>query len=154
MTEMDATQVAETEVFITRMFAAPREVVFRFWTEPEQLAKWFGPKDWHSPVEDIVFEPEVGGQFTLRMVADDGSGERWMYGRVEEFLPPELITITSRVPASSHLPEMNVRLRVQFHDHGDRTRMSLHQGPFTSPEQVEMTTLGWGQSFDKFDALV
>jgi uncharacterized protein YndB with AHSA1/START domain len=147
--------VADTDVFITRMFAAPREVVFRFWTEPERLASWFGPKNWHTPVESVVFEPEIGGRFELRMVPDDGSGPgSQILGRVEEFLPPELLTVSTTVPASEYLPEINVRLRIQFHDHGDRTRMTLHQGPFTTAEQVDLTTSGWAESFVKLDELV
>ena len=48
---------------------------------------------------------------------------------------------------------LEVRLRIWFHDHGDRTRMTLHQGPF-APEYLDPTRDGWTQSFDKIDALL
>jgi uncharacterized protein YndB with AHSA1/START domain len=46
----------------------------------------------------------------------------------------------------------NVFLRVQFHDHGDTTRLTLHQGPFTD-EMRDLTFEGWNQSFDKLDVI-
>ena len=49
MTDARPAGIAETDVCITRSFNAPRETVFRFFTEPEHLAQWFGPIEFHLP---------------------------------------------------------------------------------------------------------
>lgn len=154
MADPDAVKTGETEVFITRVFSAPRDLVFKFWTEPEHLATWFGPTGYQSPVEDVTIELRVGGRYQVRMVETATGSGHWMYGTIKELVPPELLVIAIDVPHPAGLPPVNVMLRVQFHDHGDRTVVRLHQGPFTTKEQVEETTAGWGQSFDTLDNLL
>jgi uncharacterized protein YndB with AHSA1/START domain len=59
-----------------------------------------------------------------------------------------------RLKASTEQGDVeDVILRIQFHDHGETTRMTLHQGPFT-PEFRDLTRDGWLQSFDKLDAII
>jgi uncharacterized protein YndB with AHSA1/START domain len=144
--------VAETDVYITRAFDAPRELVFRFFTQPEHLATWFGPAGISTPVDSIVVEPFVGGRWELVMVDDAGNGSFPMRGTIVEFVEPELIVIEAS--AETELGGLDaVALRIRFHDHGDRTRITLHQGPF-SPEMQHATEAGWLQSFDKIDAIL
>jgi uncharacterized protein YndB with AHSA1/START domain len=100
----------------------------------------------------VVVEPAVGGRWELAMV-DDTRGDSFpMRGTIAEFVEPELIVI--EVSAESR-PGGNeaVTLRIQFHDHGDRTRITLHQGPF-DPAARHATEAGWLQSFDKIDTIL
>ncbi len=152
MTDSKPSEVADTDVYITRAFNAPRELVFRFFTEPEHLATWFGPTGISVPLDSIVVEPVVGGRWELTMVDDAGHGSFPMHGTIVEIVEPELIVIEAS--AETELGGLDgVKLRIQFHDHGDRTRITLHQGPFT-PEMQHATEAGWLESFDKIDGIL
>lgn len=148
MTDLPA--VTDRDVYITRSFAAPREIVWKFWTEPERLTQWFGPTGVHTPLERIDLELREGGTWYLGMT-DDASGEIYplsaTFLKIEE---PEYLEL--HIATASQGEIENVVLRIQFHDHGDSTRMTLHQGPFT-PENRDLTIEGWEQSFEKLDTI-
>ena len=144
----------ETEIVVTRVFNAPRDVVFKFWTDPEQLAKWWGPVGYHTPREDVAIDLRVGGRFQLRMVETATGAEVWMRGEIVELVVPERLVIHVDVPQPIGLPPIEARLRVEFHDLGDKTRVTLRQGPLPTREQREQTAAGWGHSFDQLDRLL
>lgn len=148
MTDLPA--VTERDVYITRSFAAPRDIVWKFWTEPARLAEWFGPTGVHTPLDRIEVTLEEGGTWYLGMT-DDASGE--LYPLSATFLKieaPEYLEVHIATASQGEIED--VILRVQFHDHGESTRMTLHQGPFT-PENRDLTVEGWEQSFAKLDAV-
>ena len=142
----------DSDLFLTRAFDAPREVVWRFFTEPELLALWFGPNEVHVDPASVVIELRVGGRWDLDMV-DNASGERYPVRSIlVAVTPPEYLEgELSAVDGSG--PQNELRLRIWLHDHGPKTRLTLHQGPF-SPEFRDMTGAGWEASFVKIDALV
>jgi uncharacterized protein YndB with AHSA1/START domain len=143
--------ITDNDVYITRSFRAPRALVWRFWTEPALLAQWFGPAELTVPLETVTIEPEVGGRWQLAMQTADG--DRFpMLGVITELVPEELLVVTASADTDGLGELEGVTLRIQFHDHGDLTRVTLHQGPFT-PEQRTATETGWEQSFVKQDAL-
>lgn len=154
MTNSKPVRVDETEVFVTRIFNAPRDVVFKFWTDPNHVAKWWGPAGFHNPREDVEIDLRVGGRFQLRMVETATGAEVQVRGTIVELVAPEILAIHLDVPQPIGLPPIEVRVRVQFHDHGDRTRITLHQGPFSTADQREQTVGGWNQSFDALDRLL
>lgn len=139
----------DADVFLTRAFAAPRELVWRFFTEPELLASWFGPSSVHVDPSTVVVELEAGGRWELDMV-DDETGEHYpIRFRVTSLVPGEYLEADE--PSGDFGPGDLIRLRIWLHDHGDRTRLTLHQGPFTA-EARDMTAEGWESSFQKIDA--
>lgn len=142
---------ADTYLDVTRAFNAPRDLVWRFWTEPELLSQWFGPNQVHSPIDKIEIDMRVGGVWNIIMV-DNTTGEFYpVISELTEVVKPELFAgVAKAVPEASQT--LNLSLRVEFHDHGEKTRVSLHQGPFT-PEFRDMTHAGWEESFVKMDAL-
>jgi uncharacterized protein YndB with AHSA1/START domain len=145
-------EVTDADLYITRAFDAPIDVVWRFWTEPERLAQWFGPHGVHVDPATVRVEPVAGGHWDLDMV-DNESGEHYPVRstlrvvREREYLEGVVSGEGSGGPAN------DVVLRVWFHDHGEKTRITLHQGPFT-PEFRDMTGAGWEDSFQKIDAIV
>ena len=149
MTDLPA--VTDRDVYITRSFAAPRALVWTFWTDPAHLAQWFGPEGVHTPLERIEVELREGGTWSLGMT-DDASGE--LYPLTATFLTidePEYLELHI---ASAHDGDIeDVVVRIRFHDHGATTRMTLQQGPFT-PELRDLTAAGWEQSFDKLDTIL
>ncbi len=150
MPEYALPEVTDRDVHITRSFAAPIQLVWDFWTKPELLAKWFGPHGISVDQSTITVDERAGGSWTLAMHDDNG-----VYPIDAEILvasPPEYLEM--RMSASTgHGEQENVMIRIQFHDHGDTTRMTLQQGPF-EPEFRDLTRDGWLQSFDKLDAII
>jgi uncharacterized protein YndB with AHSA1/START domain len=140
-------EATDRDVFITRSFAAPRDLVWRFFTEPALVASWFGPEGVHVDESSVGIVAEVGGRWDLDMV-DDATGAVYPFrSTVTSVIPPEYLEST--VAAGEGRGE--VVLRIWLHDHGDRTRLTLHQGPF-EPEALRLTVEGWQLSFEKIDA--
>jgi len=143
--------MTDAEVNITRAFNAPRDLVWRFWTEPELLSRWFGPTGFHVPVEEVDIDMRAGGRWNLVMVGDETGERAPIRTDLLEVEHPEFFFGDQlNEPDSPFLPGM--QLRVQFHDHGEKTRVTLHQGPFT-PEFRDMTVEGWELSFLKLDTV-
>ena len=81
--------VNETErMVMTRVFDAPRELVWKAWTDPEYVMQWWGPKGFTSPRCEMDFR--VGGKFLCCMKAPDGQ-EFWNGGEYHEIVPHEKI---------------------------------------------------------------
>jgi uncharacterized protein YndB with AHSA1/START domain len=150
----DATPVptAEREITITRVFDAPRELVFKAWTEPEHVSQWLGPDGFDTPRESIEIDLRVGGPFNLRMVKRDSGMEYWIRYEIVEFVEPELLVLKCRP-----MPEMGLDhatlARVELHDEGGKTRMTLTDGPYTE-NGGRGAGRGWEQSFDKLSTLL
>ena len=90
MAEKEQGQKSES-LTITRIFNAPRERVWRAWTEPEMLKKWWGPKGYTAPVAEI--DLRVGGKYHACMRSPDGK-DIWSIGTVKEIVRPERLVIT------------------------------------------------------------
>lgn len=148
---IDLPAVTDRDVYLTRSFAAPRATVWKFWTEPERLAEWFGPDGIHTPVERIDVDLREGGTWNLGMT-HDATGEVYpLSATITTAIEPEYLEMIVSAQASTGDLEA-ILLRVQFHDHENTTRMTLHQGPFT-PEIRDLTADGWNQSFERLHAI-
>jgi uncharacterized protein YndB with AHSA1/START domain len=150
----DSTPVspADQEVLITRIFEAPREQVFKAWTDPDEVAAWYGPEHFDTPRERIHIDLRVGGRYELTMV-QRGAGTEFAVGyEILELVEPELIVLRSDPLPEVGMPEGTV-LRVEFHDHGAKTRMTLSDGPYP-PEGRGHAEAGWSAAFDKLAAVV
>jgi uncharacterized protein YndB with AHSA1/START domain len=160
MTDTIPTEVADNHLYISRVFNAPVDVVWKFWTEPEYLSKWFGPHQVHTPIDKINVQLRPGGRWDITMVDNDSGEEYPLRATLVEVIKHELILGTEDITADKSRdtttengqPETDF-LRVQFHDQGDTTRVTIHQGPFTD-EFKELTRVGWGESFDKIDTIL
>src|ERR1700740_1278719 len=82
---------AEREIVITRVFDAPREAVFKAWTDAKELAQWWGPKGFTNPVCEI--DARVGGAIRIHMRSPDGTVYP-MKGEFREIVPPERLGLT------------------------------------------------------------
>ena len=138
--------VADQEVLITRIFEAPRERVFKAWTDPDEVAAWYGPAQMHVPRERIHIDLRVGGRWELTMVRREGEGEFSIGFDIIELVEPELLVLRS-----DPMPEMGMHeptvVRVEFHNHGAKTRMTLSDGPY--PAGGGHAEVGWNAAFDK-----
>ena len=145
-----------TELVLERTLNAPRELVFAAWTDPKEMARWWGPKGFTNPVCDIDVRP--GGAMHIVMRGPDGS-EYPCGGSFREIAPPERLVFTTWVvkgePGSSPLIVLNT---VTFEDLGAATKLTLRAelvqttadaaAPLSGMEQ------GWSQSLDRLATLV
>ena len=77
-----------SEITITRVYDAPRELVWKAWTEPARLATWWGRRGWTAIPESIVIEARPGGRFRVTTVNADGA-EMTTDGVIAEVVEPE-----------------------------------------------------------------
>ena len=88
---LTVTTPTEREIVMTRVFDAPRRLVFEAMTKPEHLVRWFGPHGWMLAVCQIDFRPGGAWRFVLR--GPDGT-EMGMRGVYQEITPPERFVST------------------------------------------------------------
>jgi uncharacterized protein YndB with AHSA1/START domain len=150
MTDPTSVPTADQEVLITRIFEAPREHVFRAWTDPDEVAVWYGPESFDTPRDRIRIDLRVGGRYELTMVQRDGGAEFPIGYDIVELVEPELIVLRS-----DPMPEIGMHeptsTRVELQDLGGRTRMVLTDGPYVESGHAEA---GWNAAFDKLAAHV
>ena len=138
---------AERVLVIERVFDAPRELVFKCWTEPEHLARWVGPRGFSSTI--LVCELRPGGNYRMRMHDPDGQ-DHWQQGVFREIVPPERFVRTyCWTDADGRPTRPETMLTVTFEDLGGRTRLTLHQAIFESVTARDDHQRGWSGSLDQ-----
>jgi uncharacterized protein YndB with AHSA1/START domain len=143
---------ADDTVLITRIFDAPRERVFRAWTDPAAVAAWFGPEHVDTPPDKVRIDLRVGGRYELTMVRRDNGAEFSIGYEIVELVEPELLVLRSDPMPEAGMHEPTV-VRIEFHDHGAKTRMTLTDGPMP-PAGRGHAEAGWNAAFDKLAARV
>jgi len=145
------------EVLITRVFDAPRSLVFKVWTQPEHIKRWWGPKGYTAPFCTIDLRP--GGSLLFCMRSPEGQ-DFWTTGVVREVVVPERLVYTdsfadekgNRVPASHYgmpgdWPEETM-VTVMFAEEESKTRVTLRQVGLPAAVR-ELAEAGWNESLDK-----
>lgn len=153
-----AKNTKEREIVITRIFDAPRELVWKAWTDPERVKRWWGPKGFTAPVCKI--DLRVGGKYLYCMRSPEGK-DYWSTGVYREIVPLERIVSTDSfadekgnvVPASYYGMSgewpLELLVTVTFEEHEGRTRLTLRHVGFPAGENSKLAQQGWNESFDK-----
>jgi uncharacterized protein YndB with AHSA1/START domain len=144
------------EVRITHVFEAPRELVWRAWTDAEQLKHWFMPNGFTIPVCEVDLRP--GGAFHMIVRAPDGS-ESPLGGEFSQVDPPgRLVFTTTAFEGPDGTPMIEVLNTATFADLGDTTELTLHAVVTKASREIAFALAGmeegWIQSFEKLDALL
>jgi uncharacterized protein YndB with AHSA1/START domain len=140
------TEASAQEIRITRVFDAPRELVWKAWTEPEQLAEWWGPPGWSTPLDSITMDVRPGGAFRLTGISEDGT-EMPQDGVYREVVEPERLVFEESAENNWHEGAVSV---VTFTDLGDgRTEMVSHMTIHTTAEMRERAEAGVSGSIDR-----
>jgi uncharacterized protein YndB with AHSA1/START domain len=143
--------VRTQEVTITRVFQAPRELVWRAWTEPERLATWWGPRGWSTDPRDVTMDVRPGGTFRVRSVSDAGA-PMTTAGVYREVAEPERLVLEERSEDSWHDGAVST---VTLTDLGDgRTEMVLLSAIRTTDELGEMAAGGMRGAIDRLAELL
>ena len=129
MVTADATKTAEREITITRVFDAPRALVFKAWTDAAQLAQWWGPKGFTNPVCEV--DLRIGGAIRIDMRSPDGHVYP-MRGEFREIVPPERLVFTNIAVDGSDKPIIEGLTTVTFAERGGKTTLTL---PYARPRR-------------------
>jgi uncharacterized protein YndB with AHSA1/START domain len=151
MTESSTDPLTTREYTITRSFGVPREQVFKAWTEPARLARWFGPHGFSTPEDRISLDVRPGGAWKACVVAEDGK-EAWLDGVYREVAEPEQLVFTTGDPDNTEGEPASV-VTVTFGDLGDGSEMWFRQAAVNTDEaHAEAARIGWTQYFDRLAA--
>ena len=146
---------SEKEMSLTRLINAPREVVFKAWTDPEQLEKWWGPKDFTNPVCKI--DPQPGGSIYIEMKAPDGIVYP-MNGEFHEIVEPERIVFTSAALDKNGKQLFEVLNTVIFTEENGKTKLTLHAAVSNITDEgrpyLDGMNEGLNQSINRLDEFV
>jgi uncharacterized protein YndB with AHSA1/START domain len=147
MAEPPASADGEYGITVTRVFDAPRELVWREWTEPERFADWFGGTESEVPVSTVSMDVRPGGAWRATMFSGPGRREIQWKGEYREATAPERLVFTVSDQPDGERYEL---VTVVLTDLGDgRTEMRFEQRGHMRPEQYERAKEGWGSFFDR-----
>jgi uncharacterized protein YndB with AHSA1/START domain len=147
-----ATNQSERELVITRVFDAPRSLVFKAWTEPEMQAQWLGPKGFTSKILQSAKRPGDAYRYYMH---DPQGGDHWQQGIIREMVEPERLVFTyawADEQGQPTRPETLVTLT--FEEVGGKTKLTLRQGIFESVSACDDHRGGWNSSLDRLTEYV
>ncbi len=127
---------ADDELTITRTFNAPRELVWRAWTDPAQIMQWWGPQGFSN--ERCEAALQTGGHFHLEMRAPDGNVYPCL-GNYREIVAPERLVFESTAedthPCGAGLPP-HALVTITLAENNGKTTLTLHTR-FASAERKQ-----------------
>ena len=145
------------EVTITRTFNAPRELVYKAWTDPKIVVKWWGPRGVTIPICEMDTRP--GGEMYIVMEAGkelgEHAGQRWpMKGRYKELTAPKKIVYAAEALDDKRGIMLEHDVEVNFDEVGDTTKMTLKIKVMKVNKGGEFALAGMEQGFNQqFDKL-
>jgi len=151
-------QVADQVLLITRVFDAPRELVFRAWTEPDRLQNWWSPKGFTCPVSKIDLRP--GGSYLNCMRSPEGK-DFWSRGVYREIAEPSHIVCTDSFADENGNPvspedygmspdwPAEALIDVTFAEQDGKTKLTLCHSPIKPGRERDMCDQGWNECLDK-----
>lgn len=146
MTAGNADTTPQRALTVTRVLNAPRETVFRAWTDPKQLMQWWGPK--HHPAVHIEMDVRTGGTFRNCLRSSETGNELWHHGVFREVVEPSLLVFTFAWEEEGERGIENI-VTITLEDLGGKTKLTLHQTPFQSDAERDGHGEGWGSTFER-----
>jgi uncharacterized protein YndB with AHSA1/START domain len=132
---------------LVKRIKAPPATVFAAWTQPEMLARWFGPH--HTRVEHAEVEAREGGRFLIRLVEDNG--ERHGVGGAYTVFEPERRLVFTWAWVT--MPERESRVTVVFRAVPEGTEVTLTHDRFADADTATRHRRGWTESLERLEAL-
>ncbi len=145
----------ERTVTFTRVLDAPRELVWRAWTDPAHLAQWFGPRGFTSSVPEL--DARVGGALRIVMHGPDGNHYP-MKGVFRTVIAPERLVFSNIAIDNDGNHLLESETTVVLEALGAKTRLTLHSYAkglvAIAPQMLAGMEAGWSQSLDKLGEVV
>jgi uncharacterized protein YndB with AHSA1/START domain len=129
----------ENALQLRRTFSAPRERVFRAWTDAKEFALWFHPTTDHTTIISEL-NLKVGGTYSLEMHHKGGNVDR-LSGTYRQIKPPEKLAFTWRWATDP--PGQESLVSLEFVDLGNATEVVLSHGQFPNAETRDKHNEGW-----------
>ncbi len=150
---------ATHELLITRTFNAPRELVWRAWTDPEMSKQWMGPKPFPAVEVQLGTKPGDCWRICLRGCPPGTTTpvDLWQGGVLREIVPPERLVYTFAWEKRSKvgLPEdgdpHETVITVRLEEHDGKTTMHFHQAFFDTAAERDGHNGGWSSGFERLE---
>jgi uncharacterized protein YndB with AHSA1/START domain len=133
-----------------RVLRAPRPLVFRALTEPDELAKWWGPRGFTAPSVEV--DLRVGGSYRIAMQPPEGD-LFYLAGEFREVDPPARLVYTFRWEDPTPDDRETV-VTLTLRDLGDSTELVFGQGAFAAERRRALHEAGWTDSLDRLQELM
>jgi uncharacterized protein YndB with AHSA1/START domain len=133
---------------LSRIFDAPRSILFEAWTTPEQVAAWWGPMGYVTTDCDMDIRP--GGSFRVGMRSPEGVVHSKV-GTYREIVSPERVVFTFAWADRVGTPGHQTLVTVTLEELGAKTRLTLRQEVFDTIESCDGHRIGWTSCLDRFD---
>lgn len=145
----------ERAIVIARVFDAPRELVWKAWTDPNLMARWWGPKNFTNPVCEL--DVRLGGAWRIVMRSPDGI-EYPCGGVYREIAAPSLLVFTNIATDKDGNPVLDGLTSVTFAEQGGKTKLTLQMRAVAIVDYAAAYLAGmeegWSQSLDRLEALL
>jgi uncharacterized protein YndB with AHSA1/START domain len=147
-----------TMIYFIQIFDSPISKVWKAWTEPESVMKWWGPNNFTAPV--VKIDLKEGGKYLNSMRSPDGE-DIWSTGVYKEIVHMKKIVSTDSfadtegnvVPASQYGMSgdwpLELEVTVMFEEVDGKTKLTLHHQGFPDRENRDLAEAGWKESFNK-----
>lgn len=140
----------ELTLEIKRELPADPAVVFRAFSTPEELAKWWGPKGFTAP--SLEFNPRIGDSYRIEMKPPEGD-PFYLTGEFRELDPPRQLAFTF-VWEDPDPDDVETLVELSFRELGESTEVVLTQRAFKTEARRELHRNGWTDSFDKLEQFI
>jgi uncharacterized protein YndB with AHSA1/START domain len=138
----------ETALRLSRVIRADREAVFRAWTDPAEMQKWFCPEG--GTVDVAEADLTVGGRYKVAMRMP--TGVHVATGVYREIVPPSRLVFTWRWEEGEGPKEGETLVTIELHERGDATELVLTHEGFANAEARDGHEQGWSSALDKLRA--
>ena len=143
------------DVTLTRTLDAPRALVWAAWTDPKQMAQWWGPHHFTNPLCEL--DVRAGGKMLVHMKAPDGTVYP-MSGTFSEVAKPERLVFKAFAEALDGTKYLESVTEVTFEEQGGRTKLTVKASAKglhpAAPQMLAGMDAGWTQSLERLEALV
>jgi uncharacterized protein YndB with AHSA1/START domain len=136
---------ARRELVITRVFDAPPPLVFKAWTEPQRLVRWWGPQGFTTPSCEMDVRP--GGAFRICMRSPEGT-DHWLRGVYREIVEPQRLVFTWAWEDGEGNPGHETLVTVGFAEQEGKTALTLHHAVFETVKARNAHHSGWTGCLD------
>lgn len=135
---------------MNRTLSAAPSLVFEVFTDPNELARWWGPEGFSTP--SLEFDPRVGESYRIEMQPPEGDAF-YLTGEFRVVDPPTRLAYTFRWEDPDP-DDVETVVDLSFRDFGESTEVVFTQGPFRTEARRALHRDGWTDSFNKLEALL
>jgi len=140
------TDSPELALVMTRIFEAPRALVFKLWTDAHHARSWWGPSD--HPATYLEMDVRPGGKWRGCLRSTESGKELWQGGVFREVVPPERVVFTFAWEEEGERG-LETLVTVSFAEEGGKTQMTFRQTTFQSVAERDGHRGGWTSSFHR-----